>query len=309
MRGLMSCVSGCVDWWQLARLIASLLEDYLGLFLVAPARSQVDVAVMSGTTTLQNLELKPDALDGLCHLLGLPLTPFEVRGCVTRVHVDVPVLKVKKRSAQVTVDGVSVLVGLKAHRGSEGGSGGSAAAAADRAAWLAATEKYKQKIVGVLSPDGDAFDKLLAHVIANANVVVRDVAIRFIDGGVDVRQLSAAAVHDAVRGSVGWTIGQVSITSTDASYAPAVTKVLSVLHKRIAVTAVAMTVPRGVASSSRAAASGGAPGAGVSPSALHAAVRQHAADSEVLAGVDVQLRVNIARQVWRRGVGVRCGGV
>ncbi len=209
-------------------------------------------------------------------------------------------LQFKTSPASVSIDGVSLLVGVK--------SGASAMDAASTAAYLAERQRRLTKLATLFSEDSTSLDKLLRHVIVNAGITVRNVQIRVVE---DVYE-DGIGLGDPNRDrAFGVHVASINVVSSDATFSTdTMLESVHAVYKRVAVSAVRLFVNTGTGGADAAVAAGAGAGHGggaaggsgtrpaVLPHIVHRLCRRYG-DTEVMDPLSLSARVKLYNAVRR----------
>lgn len=214
---------------MLDAIISRLLNTFLGAFIERPSSDDIDVTALKGMVRLQNLNLRSDALDGLLFLVGFPWEAplFIASGTISSVLIDIPLMSIGSKNAKIEVEGVDIVLGVRAGPAFEASPDNIRAPSADGCRRRAAA------LLSLFQSDG-MIDRKIARVLANANVRVSNVRVTFqppVLGGL-------GPAREPSPPPLCVTVETITATTTDGKWVPSFVSDVSSVHKVIALAGV-----------------------------------------------------------------------
>eukprot|EP00741_Cyanophora_paradoxa_P004884 tig00000849_g4739.t1 len=219
------------------KIVADLLDRYLGKYVKGFNREQLNIGVWKGDIRLEKLELRPESLDSL----NLPITVR--RGYLGKLTLKVPWSKLKSEPVEVLIQHVYVLAAPNSEW-DEAEEGKRRVAAkrdklqtaeiirkAAKAALLGAGGRGGDVATGGGVPSGagaSASDagfaaRIATRIVDNLQVRIENVHVRFEDPLTDPERPLA----------LGATLESISARSTDEKYSPAYVVSAARAHKLV----------------------------------------------------------------------------
>ena len=190
------------------RVVSTLLSKILGDLVENISTDDLKLGLFSGDVVLENLRIKPDALD---KLLDLPLRV--TAGFIGRLHLKIPFTHLTSRPTVVEVERVYAVaeprVETRAYDADKAQQAAKDELAAKKAQLLAIEAAERAKAGGkkaAAAAGGDTFvSKLVAKIVNNLQATIRRVHVRVEDGSSDPKRPCAFGVllHELRAASVG----------------------------------------------------------------------------------------------------------